>query len=212
MVSCALTGEQHHVVLHEFGRRVPERGRTGMGAAGEVFGAAPPPPRTGMIPPRPPPHRARALKDVNATFARLRRRRIRSRRRRCGAANTRACRRRPSRSRCSGYRLPCDCAEGSTSCRACACLAHGATLGIVSCLRHFPIWITSGMLAPSGASMILNSPAGSVSAEATALPVYDGVALVTRSTELDRRDRLRWGCRPRRCRAGFSRRGRTRAR
>ncbi len=61
---------------------------------------------------------------------------------------------------------------GSVSVRSgTAVLVHGSTLGRMSCRRHLPTWMTSGMPTPSGASWMTNPPVASVTAEATGSPV-----------------------------------------
>src|SRR5262245_54974390 len=50
--------------------------------------------------------------------------------------------------------------------------AHAATDGIVTARRHFPIWITSGMLSPTGTCSTEKCPAESVSAAAIGRPEY----------------------------------------
>ena len=50
--------------------------------------------------------------------------------------------------------------------------AHAATDGMVTARRHFPIWITRGMLSPTGTCSTEKRPAESVSAAAIGRPEY----------------------------------------
>ena len=50
--------------------------------------------------------------------------------------------------------------------------AQAATDGIVTARRHFPIWITSGTLSPTGTCSTEKCPAESVSATAIGRPEY----------------------------------------
>ena len=49
---------------------------------------------------------------------------------------------------------------------------HAATDGMVTARRHLPIWMTSGMLSPTGMCSIEKLPCESVSATAIGRPEY----------------------------------------
>jgi hypothetical protein len=85
---------------------------------------------------------------------------------------------------------------------------HDATLLMVTWRRQRPIWITSGMLAPTGTSRSTKRPSGPVTALTTGEPDVARAAAVARDARREGRDRPRWGCTPRRCRGGRAPSGR----
>ena len=65
---------------------------------------------------------------------------------------------------------PSLCLDGSVSFVATGLSLQAATFGIDVCLRHLPIWMTSGIDAPSGAFGMVNFPVASVTAAAIGSP------------------------------------------